>query len=385
MSSGNPEQAGLNVVLSYGDLSHQSGYRTRILGELEHLDRLNGLDPFLLLFDRHPETFRHNPGIDVPFSVQARSAMVRFYPEIARLSRRSRIRVIHAHNLYSAALALSARRLHGYKVILDYHGRIPEEYVFLGKGGEPSRKALESLERWCARHADHVIVVSDKLRDYLIDRYKIEATKISVIACCSDQTNFCWNTARRDAARHERGLAGKLVCTHLGSFFEWYEPELLVHLFNQIRNRVPNAHLLVITPSREATREYLTTRLPADVFTVMSAAHDQVPELLNASDLGFLLLRPSPNIKTSSPAKFSEYVNCGLPVLITSEVGDFSELVRERRIGQVVDESSGIDADLLSMLQGSRTDLARRCVEAGQLLTWQAATTVWQDLLKRVL
>src|SRR4051812_34793038 len=39
---------GWNLVLSYGDLSTQSGYRTRVLGELQHLDSAGGLDPFLL-------------------------------------------------------------------------------------------------------------------------------------------------------------------------------------------------------------------------------------------------------------------------------------------------------------------------------------------------
>ena len=47
--------------------------------------------------------------------------------------------------------------LYRYKVILDYHGRIPEEYVYLGKGGEPSRKALEGLERWTVTNSDHVV------------------------------------------------------------------------------------------------------------------------------------------------------------------------------------------------------------------------------------
>jgi glycosyltransferase involved in cell wall biosynthesis len=196
---------------------------------------------------------------------------------------------------------------------------------------------------------------------------------------------FRWDTQRRDAMRRQLGLEQKLVCTHLGSFFEWYEPELLVHLFRQIRERQADAHLLVVTPGQDAVREYLTSRFPADAFTVMSAPHDQVPALLNASDLGFLLLRPSPNIKTSSPAKFSEYLNCGLPVLITSDVGDYSELVRASDAGMVVNESTVIGDDFLSKIAASRLEMASRCVDAGRSLTWQSATAVWQDLLTRVL
>src|SRR5438105_30782 len=126
MSTGPTGPAGLDLVVSYGDLSHQSGYRTRVLGELQHLDRSLDLNPFLLVFDRNPSAFEPGLAMDVPFSIHQRSAMIRFYPEVARIARREMIRIVHAHNLYSAALALSARPLHRYKVILDYHGRIPE-------------------------------------------------------------------------------------------------------------------------------------------------------------------------------------------------------------------------------------------------------------------
>jgi glycosyltransferase involved in cell wall biosynthesis len=370
----------MNVVLSYGDLSHTSGYQTRILGELEFLDRSDDRDNTLIVFDRDPELFTATFSSQVPYQVHPRSAMLRFYPEMARLSRRARIRAVHAHNLYSAALALSAKPLYRYKVILDYHGRIPEEYVYLGKGGEPSRKALEGLERWTVTNADHVVVVSDKLRDYVCERYSLPTAKVSVIPCCADGNAFNWNTERRRAQRTSLGLDDKFICTHLGSFFEWYEPELLVHLFEQIRASIPNAHLLVVTGTIANVVEFLQQRLPQTTFTVMSAQHDQVPALLNASDIGFLLLRSSPNIRTSSPAKFSEYLNCGLPVLITSDVGDFSDLVATRGAGQVVQSASKVNSELFSMIQHERSEMAKTCLKAGEHLTWQAQTVTWKEI-----
>jgi glycosyltransferase involved in cell wall biosynthesis len=371
----------VNVVLSYGDLSFTSGYQTRVLGELQFLDSQSSLANVLLVFDRHPDAVEKPVSPHVQYRVHSRSAMLRFYPEIAGIARRAVIRSVHAHNLYSAALALSARPLHRYKVVLDYHGRIPEEYVYLGKGGEASRKALERLERWAVKNADHVVVVSERLQEYLSERYRIPVHKISVIPCCADGSEFRWDIARRDSQRHALDLTGKLVCTHLGSFFEWYEPELLLKLFTQIRTHVTNAHLLVVTGATDKARDYVAQHLPSSAFTVMSAKHEDVPSLLNASDLGFLLLRSSPNIKTSSPAKFSEYLNCGLPVLITPDVGDFSDLVLKTGSGQVVSNETVIDAKFLTKLQSNRNDLAVHCVESGRHLTWQAAANVWQQVL----
>jgi len=360
--------AGWNLVVSYGDLSPQTGYRTRVLGELQHLDSAGGSDPFLLLFDRNPEQFRL--AFQSAHAAIPRSEVVRFLLEVETISRKQPIRVVHAHNLYSAALALIARRFYGYQVVLDYHGRIPEEYVFLGKGGERSRRLLEFLEKWVLENADHVIVVSRALGRYVVNRYNIPGSKLSVIPCCADADLFHIDFDLRTRTREELGLSDRLVCTHLGSFFEWYESELLVRSFLGIYERYPAAHLLAITPNAEAAAAFLAHHLPLETFTVTSAAHTRVPALLNATDLGFLLLRPSPNIETSSPAKFAEYLNCGVPVIITSGVGDFSSLVANKRLGEVLKESMVSDR-LLQTVSQSRGDIAQRCVQGGQELTWQ--------------
>jgi glycosyltransferase involved in cell wall biosynthesis len=255
-------------------------------------------------------------------------------------------------------------------VVLDYHGRIPEEYVFLGKGGDRARRILEMLEEWVICNANHVIVVSRALGRYVRNRYGTTASKISVIPCCADSNLFHFDVELRDRTRMELGLADRLICTHLGSFFESSEDDMLVQAFQSIRKRYPIAHLLAVTPGKEAAQRFLAGHLPSGAFTVTSAAHERVPALLNASDLGFLLLRASPNIETSSPAKFAEYLNSGVPVIITGGVGDFSSLVRHRKLGEVIDKPTVSDRLIQAVLH-SRSDIAERCVQGGRELTWQ--------------
>jgi glycosyltransferase involved in cell wall biosynthesis len=372
----------VNIVLSYGDLSRAGGYRSRVLGELQALDRVNGADPFLLVFDRNPGEFKQGFHLNAPHRALPRSSVLQFYPAIASLAAQSSIGLVHAHNLYSAALALSHRWRYRYKVVLDYHGRIPEEYVFLGKGGAGSRKTLELLEGWCVRSSDHVVTVSHKLSDYIQARYEVPERKLSVIPCCADDRLFTFDAARRDAVRHSLNLAGKFVCTHLGSFFEWYDPDMVVNVFERIRRQV-DAHLLVVTADREHAAAYLGTRLPAEAFSVRSAAHEEVPGLLNASDIGLLLLRSSPNIKTSSPVKFAEYLNCGLPVLITPEVGDYSHLVVAQGVGAVVSWSGEFDPSIVTHGTTARTALAEQCSAAGKELTWRMYSPTWSEIASK--
>jgi glycosyltransferase involved in cell wall biosynthesis len=369
----------LNLILSYGDLSRAGGYRARVLGELKALDCQDHLDPFLLVFDRDPQSFESGFSMDVPHRSFHRSAVWQFYPAVARLAAHKSIRLVHAHNLYSAALALSARWRYGYRVVLDYHGRIPEEYVYLGKGGETARRGLELLERWCVKSSDQVVTVSHKLAEYVEQRYKIPTEKISVIPCCADESTFSWDADRREHMRRSLNVSGKVVCAHVGSFFEWYDPDMIVSTFQRIQNHV-DAYLLVITTEVERAAAYLGSHLRPDTFLVRYAAHEDVPALLNASDIGFLFLKPSPNIKTSSPAKFAEYLNCGLPTLITPDVGDYSEFVARTGVGAIVEHKGLLDASILDRLIRDRDQLASQCTIAGRSLTWRAMSVAWSKI-----
>jgi glycosyltransferase involved in cell wall biosynthesis len=372
-----------DLVLSYGDLIRQSGYQTRVMGELRHLEKDSRLEPYLLAFDRDAIARAKDVPRDIPSRFRTRHGRL-FYPEITRLARERRIRIVHAHNLYSAALALTGRPFWRYKVVVDLHGRIPEEYVALGKGGSTSRRVLTALERWTVTRADHVAVVSERLRDYLLRTYPIPPDRVSVIPCCADAARFNWDSARRKQARQRLGLDGKLVCVHLGSFSDWYDPDVIVGAFRQIRDRRPSAHLLVVALDASAAAESLRQRLPEGAYSVTSVSHAEVPALLNAADLAFLLLPERPNIEVSSPTKFSEYLNCGLPVVISPGVGDFSALVERESAGRIWrDGESSKNAAFLDELSANRDQVARRCVEAGRSLRWEYHRERWDGIVSR--
>jgi glycosyltransferase involved in cell wall biosynthesis len=366
-----------HVVLSYGDVFRQSGYRTKVLGELTEYERHGHLKPVLIAFDRDADKLTKQNIDGVEIRAHGRRDILACYRDFRELARLGPIRTVHAHNLYSGALALLMRRRYPFKLVVELHGRIPEEYVILGKGGRVSYGLLKRLERWVITGADHVIPISNKLRDYLIDEYRLAPSKLTVIPDCADPKAFRWEPALREATRHRLGLADKFVCVHLGSVFTWYDPDLILKVFGKVRERTPSAHLLVVTEEEERTRAYLAQRASRESFTVVSAPHADVPAFLTASDLGFLLLLSTENIRVSSPAKFSEYLNSGLPVLITPEVGDFSALVRTAGVGTIVADSGDFDVTFVDRVLEAREAFAMRSVEAGQPLTWEGCRAAW--------
>jgi glycosyltransferase involved in cell wall biosynthesis len=381
--------AGLHVVLSYGDVFRQSGYRTKVLGELQQYERHAKLEPFLIAFDRDANRIDElNLGSNIRVKAHPRTvlpiAVLHYLRDLASLQRIAPVRTVHAHNLYSGAIGLIGRWRFGYKLIVELHGRIPEEYVILRKGGRLSYRFLKWLESWVMRNADHIIPISHKLKDYLISEYRLHPHTLTVIPDCADPAVFRWDPAMRQSGRQRLGVDGKLVCVHLGSVFIWYDPELIVETFTRIRTRIPSAHLLIVTEDTARVAAYVDGKLPKETVTIMAVPHEQVPNLLAASDLGLLLLRSTANIEVSSPAKFSEYLNSGVPVLITERVGDFSAVVADERVGTIVADDGSFDLTFLDEVLANRTGLAERCVGSGTHLTWQAFYQAWSDILAKL-
>ncbi|MDQ3101430.1 MAG: glycosyltransferase, partial [Bacteroidota bacterium] len=63
--------------------------------------------------------------------------------------------------------------------------------------------------------------------------------------------------------------------------------------------------------------------------------HAQVHGVLAACDIGLLVRSRSVTNEVASPTKFAEYLHAGLPVLISENIGDLSELVQKDRLGWV--------------------------------------------------
>ncbi len=240
-------------------------------------------------------------------------------------------------------------------------------------------RVLEILEEWVLRNANHVIVETRCSGRYLKTRYSIPAGKLSVIPNCADATIFHHDAAVREKARAELGLTDRLVLAQVGDINSHHDIDSVIQAFRNLFERHPDVHLLSLSCNSNQDREILSHRLPHDAFSVFSTSTEYISPYLNASDLGLLLLKTDSNGEASSPAIFAQYMNCGVPVIITSGVGDFSNLVRHKFLGEVLKDLM-ISEGMVQAVLRSREEIAQRCVQEGRSLTWQYQ----QDMAKYV-
>jgi glycosyltransferase involved in cell wall biosynthesis len=69
---------------------------------------------------------------------------------------------------------------------------------------------------------------------------------------------------------------------------------------------------------------------------VRNVQSGDVSSFLSASDVGVAFYRPGISRLGTSPVKVSEYLSCGLPVIINAGIGDTDRVIAQEDVGALV-------------------------------------------------
>jgi len=73
-----------------------------------------------------------------------------------------------------------------------------------------------------------------------------------------------------------------------------------------------------------------------DAFEVRKVSSSHVPGFLSCADAGIAFYRPGVSRLGTSPVKVSEYLACGLPVVMNTGIGDSDRIIEENSLGVLV-------------------------------------------------
>ncbi len=313
--------------------------------------------------------------------------------------------IVRSRNATMTGIALDALRgFEQARVIFDCRGaEVTETIQLLGLADRPPShwspancRAVEQarqMERRAVEQSAGVTCVSQAMVDVLRATYPNQpAEKFFVVPCCPDVVAFSGVAPQRDSVRLELGFVNKFIVSYVGSL-AWYQlPEASFRVFRVIKTQRPDAHFFAITTEPDKMRQLATQAgiLPEDI-TIRSVSAGEVPRLLVASDLGLMLRDDSETNRVASPIKFGEYMAAGIPVVISSQLGDYSAAVRTRGLGVEVDLAGDVSAMSHSLGEILRTDTSsdkaarQRCREyAAAELSWSSVTprlAAWYESL----
>jgi glycosyltransferase involved in cell wall biosynthesis len=253
------------------------------------------------------------------------------------LALRHRLDAFHARSHVPLAMALIARAITQRRLIFDIRGLLAEEYVDAGRwvrGGAPYR-ITTAIQRAGLRQADGFVTLTERVRRMLFGEPRRARTY--VIPCCAD---FARLAPGNMDARGELGLGDRPVMVYVGKLTGVYMDREMADFFAVARGIEPDLVFLVLTqsPAGSIVDELRRAGVPADAYRIARADAAEVGGYLAAADFAICFCHPKPSLIASSPTKIGEYLAAGLPVVSGPDVGDTDAILREGRVGVIVEQ-----------------------------------------------
>jgi glycosyltransferase involved in cell wall biosynthesis len=356
--------AGIKVnLLTFEPKRPEAGRETEFAKQQEQL-AAQGIRWFHLTYHKRPS---------LPATLYDVLAGARF---AARMVRREGVGVLHARSHVPMAMALMAARMARTKLIFDVRGLMAEEYVDGGVWAENSApfKAVKMVERKGLHRADAVVVLTKKMRDWLVEHKLKNAEQIEVIPCCVDFARFETDAMSNSQASNATGSGAlaspeRFEIVYAGSLTGLYLVEEMGRFFLAIKERRTDAFLRILTVSSPEAGAAALKGIGLDVadFEIKAVPPKEVPAYLRRARLGISFRKATFAQIASSPTKIPEYLAAGLPVVCNAGIGDMDELVERERVGVVLrdfDDESYATAAEQALLLAEDTEVRVRAVNA---------------------
>lgn len=207
------------------------------------------------------------------------------------------------------------------------------------------------LEAEAVRQAAQIVTLTDDAAAVVRKMPDYGSAPITTVPCSVDQDTFTFSQSARARLRGELGIAeDRPVLAYLGSASPLYRMDLVYRTFSAFRQAGHNPCLLMIgNHDPEAHRQSAAAtgiEIPGDAIRCRLVAHNEVPAMLSAADIGMSYIISTPSSLGVSATKVGEYLACGLPVLSNRGIGDIERIIEQDRNGYVLpDESDASLAD----------------------------------------
>jgi glycosyltransferase involved in cell wall biosynthesis len=206
---------------------------------------------------------------------------------------------------------------------------------------------------------DHVICVSNSIKEYIQSHYKTPDSKITVIPRGIDLKKFNPEKVDRDFMKsfsHQYGLEGKFIVTVVGRITQLKDIETFIHAIAKVKEMIPNVKALIVGGVREDKQGYfeslktLVHELQLEDEVIFTGSQSYVAEIYALSDVVVSASKKPESFGRS----VAEAIAMNTPVIATNH-GGVLDIIRE-----------GMDGYFVPI--GDHTILASKIMDAKQLL-----------------
>ena len=232
------------------------------------------------------------------------------------------------------------------KIIYDGRGAINAEQIEYGVYNNTGlENKIYNLEKRAVLETDYRISVSNKLLNYWYREFNYKSKDHVVIpSSCSNNYN------NKVLDREDLNISeNSILVVFSGSISKWHSYSKMISDFTKILNKNPRVNLLFLSKlnSHIAT---IKNKFPERVFVFWVDPKD-VFSYLNIADYGYVVREDSITNQVSSPVKIAEYLSCGLKILISKNIGDYSEMIEKNDLGYIIRNDNKINLEKVNAFE----------------------------------
>jgi glycosyltransferase involved in cell wall biosynthesis len=202
---------------------------------------------------------------------------------LAALLKHREIDILHAHHFDPNALAWLATHLHRATRLVV--GRQYSDYIYKYSSGA-KRQALLAVEHIVNSHASRVIVPSRRVRDILVHRQGVDATKVDVIPYAFDPSRYPLPTdEQREHRRDDLGIGSRFAVATVGRLNSAKGHQYMLQAILQVRRELPDLVWVLVGdgPDRRELERVIRREDLDDSVHLLGWQMD-VPHVMNAMD-----------------------------------------------------------------------------------------------------
>lgn len=301
--------------------------------------------------------------------------------KLRRILRRYPVDVIHAHHFEGLLVAQAARLGTSIPLVFDAHTLLMSELPFyrLGLPLRAKRFIAAAFDRHLPVMADHVVTVTDRIRERLLQLRAVSEDGVTVVRNGADLHLFKQHSSGRG-----KGTTASPTLIFTGNLAPYQGIDLMLMAFRKVLDRRRDVRLTIVTDSSFDQYDALARDLGIrNSIDVMQASFEEVPEQLATATVAM-----NPRTECDGiPVKLLNYMAAGKPVV--SFAGS-APGVRHGESGWLVPDGDidGFAEGALTLIRnGELADAlgsgARRFVEAQH--NWDRSAEVIEKIFRRLI
>jgi hypothetical protein len=257
--------------------------------------------------------------------------------------KKEHINTIHAWCTPAGALGSVLKRLNKKcRFIIDSfepHAEAMVENKTWSRGGL-KYKFLSYYEKKEAKEADALIFAAHGMEKYVAKTYGVELKNYFVKPACTNLDVFNKSAIKSKKLLADMKLEGKIVCVYAGKFGGIYLEDETFEFIKECETYWGKEKFRFLLLSN-STDEYIAEKakkysIERETIVKAFVPHKEVQDYMGLADFAICPVKPVPTKRYCSPIKDGEYWALGLPVVITPNISDDSEIIEKNNAGAVL-------------------------------------------------